>query len=78
MVIDTNKIKAKILEKGLTQEKVADLIGINKNTFYAKMAKKRFNSDEMFIMQKILEFEDPTSVFFANDLTCGVKNEILS
>lgn len=37
MIVNTNKLKGKLSEKAVTQELVADLMGIDKTTFYRKM-----------------------------------------
>lgn len=36
-MVNTQKLKGKILEKRFTQESVAEAIGIDKSTFYRKM-----------------------------------------
>ena len=37
MVVNTQKLKGKIVEKGTTQEAVADIMSIDRTTFYRKM-----------------------------------------
>lgn len=64
-MVDTRRLKGIIVENDLTQEKVAFAIGITPKTFYAKMKKGVFGSDEMDKMIDLLHIEDPTSVFFA-------------
>ena len=38
-MINTNKLKGLIVERGTTQQAVADSIGIDRSTFYRKMKK---------------------------------------
>ncbi|MCI8348703.1 MAG: helix-turn-helix transcriptional regulator [Firmicutes bacterium] len=68
-MIDTNVLKGKIAEKGLSQAKVAKKIGITPKTFYEKMNKGVFGSDEIEVMIKLLGIEDPSKIFFAQQVT---------
>lgn len=63
-MIDTNALKGIIVAQGMTQETVAKHIGINPKTFYAKMKKGVFGSDEMEAMIDLLSIEDPVRIFF--------------
>lgn len=64
-MINTNKLKGVIIEQGKTQEEVAKSIGITPKTFYLKMKKGIFGSDEIEKMITLLNIEDPVSIFFA-------------
>lgn len=68
-MIDVNTLKGLIVKKGLSQKNLADKLGITPKTFYNKMSKGKFNSDEMYAMIKILEIKEPSEIFFANDVT---------
>lgn len=68
-MINTNKLRGIIVSKGLSQKQVAHKIGITEQTFYRKMKRGVFGSDEIGKMIKLLDIEDPVSVFFANDVT---------
>ena len=68
-MVDTMKLKGIIVENGLTQEKVAEQIGLSKKTFYLRMKEAKFGSDEMEKMIDILHIDDPMSVFFAKKVT---------
>ncbi len=68
-MIDTNKLKGQIVSKGLTQEKVAEEIGITPVGFYGKMKKGVFRSDEIEKMIDLLEIENPMEIFFAKKVT---------
>ena len=64
---DTNKLKAILVENGLTQKQVAEKIGISSTSLNYKISNKRpFNSDEMFRLCDILNIKEPRNIFFAN------------
>ncbi|MBR1738181.1 MAG: DUF739 domain-containing protein [Firmicutes bacterium] len=46
-MIDTRALKAEIVRNGYTQESVAKKLGITPKTFYLKMKKGVFGSDEI-------------------------------
>lgn len=52
-MIRTDKLKGKIAEKGISQSEMAKLIGIAPKTFYEKMARGIFGSDEIEVMNEI-------------------------
>nr|DAW78825.1 MAG TPA: Regulatory protein [Caudoviricetes sp.]DAX52134.1 MAG TPA: Regulatory protein [Caudoviricetes sp.] len=63
-MINVNALKGKIAERGKTQTDVAKAIGIAPKTFYDKMSKGVFGSDEIEIMIDYLSIEDPMKIFF--------------
>ena len=71
-MIDTNKLKGLIVERGLSQVKVAEILGITPKTFYTKMEKGVFDSDEIETM--IISLKIPQDlcmrIFFAHNVTC--------
>lgn len=71
-MIDTNALRGVIAAKGLAQQDVAKAIGINPKTFYAKMKKGVFGSDEMDAMIDLLSIDNPSAIFFANKVTSQV------
>lgn len=68
-MIDTNALRGVIAAKGMTQQDVARDMGIAPKTFYAKMKRGVFGSDEMEAMIKILSIEKPCEIFFAKRVT---------
>lgn len=66
-MIKTGDLKAEIVRNNLTQKDVAKLIGVTPKTFYDKMSKGVFGSDEIEIMIKELHIEDPIHIFFATE-----------
>ena len=71
-MIDTNKLKGLIVERGLSQVKVAEILGITPKTFYTKMEKGVFDSDEIETM--IISLKIPQDlcmrIFFEQNVTC--------
>ena len=62
-MINTNKLKGIITENGLTQADVAEIIGKSPKSFYAKMKKGVFGSDEIEKMIVALHIENPCDIF---------------
>lgn len=57
------------MSRGMTQQDVAEHLKISPKTFYQKMKKGVFGSDEMEGMIKLLSIDNPAAVFFANERT---------
>lgn len=68
-MIDTNALRGAIVAKGLTQQAVAKKLGMSPKTFYSKMKRGVFGSDEMEVMIDLLSIENPAAIFFANRVT---------
>lgn len=64
-MIDVNRLRGMISEKGMSQRKVAKILGMTEKTFYTKMRKGVFDSDEMQCMVDVLQIENPSEIFFA-------------
>lgn len=65
-MVDTARLRGVIAERGFSQRGLAKAMGITENTFYRKMQKGVFDSDEMEFMIKILEIKNPIEIFFAH------------
>lgn len=69
-MVDKNKLAGAIASKGLTQKKLAEMIGISKNTISAKMNNKSsFDTDEIERICRVLGIKDVTekaNIFLAN------------
>ena len=63
-MIKTDDLRGIIAKNGLSQTDVAKMIGVTPKTFYEKMAKGVFGSDEIEIMIKELHIENPMEIFF--------------
>lgn len=68
-MIDTSALKGIIVSNGMTQQAVAEKMGMAPKTFYSKMKKGVFGSDEMEQMIDILSIQNPVEIFFANKVT---------
>ena len=68
-MIKTNELKGIIVREGKTQQDVAELLGITPKTFYDKMKKGVFGSDEIQIMIDNLHIDNPVDIFFAQEVT---------
>jgi DNA-binding XRE family transcriptional regulator len=62
----TDELRGIIAKRGMSQSKVARLIGVAPKTFYAKMKKGVFGSDEITIMIKELKIENVVDIFFTD------------
>lgn len=64
-MINTNKLKGIMAEQCITGQEMANRLGMAPKTFYDKMKKGVFGSDEIDGMIEILSIEDPVGIFFA-------------
>lgn len=71
-MIKTAKLLGIIAERGLSQKTVAKKLGMNEATFYKKMKRGVFDSDEICGMIEYLGIDNPAAIFFANSGTHGV------
>lgn len=65
-MIAVDKLRGVIAERGTSQRKVAEALGMTEKTFYSKMKKGVFDSKEMDLMISLLAIENPMEIFFAN------------
>lgn len=68
-MVDTLELKAQISRRGMTAKQVYSEMGMTKRVWYDKMQKKKFDSDEMYRLIKILNIENPAPIFFADEVT---------
>lgn len=68
-MVNTSRLKGVIAENNTTQVRVARAIGMSPKTFYLKMKKGVFGSDEIEKMIDLLNIDDPVSIFFAHEVT---------
>lgn len=64
-MIRTDELRGIIAKNGKTQRDVATAIGVTEKTFYLKMKKGIFGSDEIEKMIDFLQIENPVDIFFA-------------
>ena len=68
-MIDVNKLRGRMAEKGYTGKDMAVVIKKTPKTFYAKMNAGVFDSDEIEAMVVALEITNPLEIFFADMVT---------
>lgn len=66
-MINTDELRGVIAKNGKSQRDVARAIGITEKTFYLKMKKGVFGSDEIEKMVDFLRIENPGPIFFAKE-----------
>lgn len=65
--MNTGKLRGIIAERGYSQRKVAEAIGVTEKTFYLKMKKGVFGTDEAEAMIALLNIENPGEIFLSNE-----------
>lgn len=73
MIVNCQKVKARIVEMNLTQTKIAEQMGIDRCTLNAKINDPngtRLTLKDISRLCEILSIDDPTVYFF---VTCGAK-----
>ena len=68
-MLAADKLKKGILERGYSQAEIARKLGITPKTFYKKMKKGEFLSNEIEAIIEILELENPFDIFFASQVS---------
>lgn len=68
-MVDTNELRGIIAKNGKTQTDVAKMLNITPKTFYSRMKKGVFGSDEIQIMINELNINNPMEIFFATRVT---------
>ena len=68
-MIDTKALYGAIVANGLTQKDVAHRMEMAPKTFYLKMKKGVFGSDEIEFLIKELNIKNPMEIFFADKVT---------
>ena len=68
-MIDITELKAQMVRKQYTQEKLADALGISTRSLYNKFKSGVFGCDEIENMLLILEIKDPMSIFFVKSVS---------
>lgn len=66
-MIAVSKLRGIIAERGMSQKQVAECLGITEKTFYTKMKKGVFGTDEAEKMVEILSIENPAEIFLARE-----------
>ena len=69
-MLDVQKLKGKIIEKGKNVESVSADLGINPTTFYRKMKNNSFEIREVDKLARILSLnsKEATAIFFSDSV----------
>ena len=68
-MVNVKKLRGKMAEKGRTGIDMARVIKKTPKTFYDKMKKGVFDSDEITAIVDDLDIENPIEIFFAEEVT---------
>lgn len=68
-MINTRELKAAMAREGLTQTKLAELMGIAPSSLSMKLKNSTFKYSELITMVGILHLENPGAIFFADAYT---------
>ena len=68
-MVNTDELRGVIAKNGKTQSDVAKMLNITPKTFYMRMQKGVFGSDEIQIMIDELHIDNPMDIFFAKNVT---------
>ncbi len=68
-MVNRDKLRGIMAERGVSGKDVANAIGIHYNTFYEHMSRGVFGSDEIEAMIEYLDIQDPLPIFFADIVT---------
>lgn len=63
-MVDTSALRGVIARNNKSQTDVAKMLGVAPKTFYDRMKKGVFGSDEIQIMIEELHIENPMDIFF--------------
>lgn len=68
-MVNTAELRGVIAKNGKTQSDVAKMLNITPKTFYLRMQKGVFGSDEIQTMIDELHIDNPMDIFFAKSVT---------
>ena len=68
-MVNTAELRGVIAKNGKTQSDVAKMLGMTPKTFYLRMSKGVFGSDEIQVMIDELHIDNPMDIFFAKTVT---------
>jgi len=64
-MVNTSELRGIFAKNGKSQSDVAKMLGISPKTFYLRMNKGVFGSDEIQIMIDEFHIDNPMDIFFA-------------
>ena len=68
-MFDRNRLKAQMVLNGVTAKQLCEALDIDESTFYRKLKNNgQFTREEIATMIKVLKIENPSEIFFINEL----------
>lgn len=64
MKLQANRIRGEIVARGFSQKQFAEKLGITPHALRYRLRTGRVNSDQLYMMAKLLKLEDPWHIFF--------------
>ena len=61
--MNADKLRGIIVERGLSQRKVAEYLGMSEKTFYTKMKRGVFGTNDVQRMIELLKIDNPVDIF---------------
>lgn len=62
-MVDVNKLRGKIVERGFSQQELAQSIGIDRSTFYRKMKNNGdFSIGEVAVIAKVMQLSNEEAI----------------
>ena len=72
--MNSNLLRAALAQQGMTQGKLAEMVGISPNSLSRKLnGKRQFTLGEVEAISHVLELQNPAAVFF--DRKSQIRNE---
>ena len=68
-MVNTNKLRGVIRERGLTIEQAAKVANISPSTMHRKLNSGIFGTDEIDRLVDGLSIQNPTEIFFVREVT---------
>lgn len=74
-MINVPKLRGLMAEKNISGRAMAKALNMHEQTFYSKMQKGKFDSDEMQTFVDVLDIANPADIFFAKECTPHVQDK---
>lgn len=68
-MVNTDELRGLIAKNKMSQSDMAKKLNMTPKTFYQRMQKGVFGSDEIQTMIEVLHIENPIDIFFAKEVT---------
>ena len=65
--MDVNRLKSEIVKRGFNQGSFCDKINMSQATFSRRMKTGVFKTDEVMRMAKVLNLDDPSTIFLSEN-----------